>query len=131
MLKNPQVSCVEKQTNKRDVITTKASRFFPGVTVSEETDDGGGMPSSAAGLLAPDADFDQPSADLIGGLFFHVSACDLCVFSHWTNRGRSCSRKWNAIAGQISPASVRVISVLDVRIARCSRRQQELRPIPV
>ena len=72
MLKNPQVSVVEKQTNKRDVIATEASRFFPGVAVSEETDDRGGMPGSAAGLFAPDADFDETSANFVDWLFCHV-----------------------------------------------------------
>lgn len=71
MLKDPQVSFVEKQTYKRDVVPAEASRFFPDITVAEEANDGRGMPGSAASLFAPDPDLDEPSADFVDWLFCH------------------------------------------------------------
>ena len=66
---------IEKQTNKRDVIATEAGRFFPDIAVAKKANNGCGMSRSAAGLFAPDADFDESSASFVDWLFCHGSHC--------------------------------------------------------
>jgi hypothetical protein len=69
------VGFIEKQTDKRDVVAAEAARFFPDIAVAKKANNGRGMSRSAAGLFAPDADFDESSANFVNWLFCHGSHC--------------------------------------------------------